>query len=189
MSHGVFSTFTRRLPPMMRSLHTRVLLPIGALALLAVLAACGGSSPQSITVPPPNGYTITAAALNPSSINAGASATSAITVTPANGYTGTVTLSCKVTGSSTGAPTCAFGTNPVAITAHHRRQFHTHRLRAGERAEHHFHFGRERNRREQRRSDQRIAIPCTPLPPEKFSTSSSSSRRTALPTICFTIRI
>ena len=62
--------------------------------------ALGGTTPITIT-------------------SAGASGTSPITITPSAGFTGTVTLSCAVTSSPTGAtdtPTCAVTTAPPAIT-------------------------------------------------------------------------
>jgi phospholipase C len=84
-------------------------------ALVLNLTACGSSSSAAPVGPTPS-YTLTAAPLNPGSITAGNTSTSAITVTPANGYSGSVSLSCgNITGGSA-APTCSFGTNPVAIT-------------------------------------------------------------------------
>jgi phospholipase C len=53
--------------------------------------------------------------LNPGSVIVGSAATSTITVTPANGYTGSVSLSCKITGGGTPAPTCALGPSSVTI--------------------------------------------------------------------------
>lgn len=54
-------------------------------------------------------FTLSATALNPSSINAGASATSTITVTALNAYAGTVNLTCSVSGTGTPLPTCSTG--------------------------------------------------------------------------------
>jgi phospholipase C len=86
------------------------LLTLGLLSM----SACGGSS-SSTPPPPATGYTLTAAALNPGSITAGGTSSSAITLTPATGYSGSVTLSCaKIAGAT--APTCSFGTNPVAVS-------------------------------------------------------------------------
>lgn len=88
---------------------------LGTTALLLSLSACGGGKSPSISVPPPNGYALAAAALNPGSITAGGTSTSVISVTPAGGYTGSVTLSCgAITGNS--APTCSFSTNPVTVS-------------------------------------------------------------------------
>jgi phospholipase C len=93
------------------SVSTSVFCSLFALSLS--LTACGGGSSS----PPPSSasYSLTAAALTPSSITAGASSASAITITPTNGYTGSVTLSCGgLTGST--APSCSFSTNPVVIS-------------------------------------------------------------------------
>ena len=55
-------------------------------------------------------YTVVAAAASPASIAPGATATSTVTVSSTTGYTGTVTLSCALTTSPSGAtdlPTCS----------------------------------------------------------------------------------
>jgi subtilase family serine protease len=70
----------------------------------------------SLTVSAP-GFTISAPALAPASINAGASSTSTVTVAPTGGFTGTVALTCAVTGGGTPAPTCAFSKASVALGA------------------------------------------------------------------------
>jgi len=85
------------------------------ITLLFGLSACGGSSSSAPGGPMPS-YTLTASALNPSSVTAGNSSSSSITVTPANGYTGSVSLSCGTIAGGSAAPTCSFGTNPVTIT-------------------------------------------------------------------------
>jgi len=92
----------------------RILLACGALlglsALLSGLGAC-----SHVAAGPP-GYTLTAAALNPSSVTAGNSSTSTIQVTAANGYTGTVSLACSVSGAGTPAPTCSLSTYMLTIS-------------------------------------------------------------------------
>jgi phospholipase C len=82
-----------------------------AIAPLLSLTACGGNASSA---PPAGTYTLTAAALNPSSVTAGGTSSSTITITPANGYTGSVTLSCAATAGNA-APSCSFNTNPVAV--------------------------------------------------------------------------
>ena len=77
------------------------------------MSGCGGSSSQPSSHSG-GSYTLSATALNPSSITAGNTSHSDITVTPASGYTGSVTLSCGTGGN--GAPTCSFSPNPVAIS-------------------------------------------------------------------------
>jgi len=62
-------------------------------------------------------YTLSATPLNPEAVTAGNTTTSAITVTPANGYTGSVSLSCSMISGGNPAPTCSFGTTPVAISS------------------------------------------------------------------------
>lgn len=79
--------------------------------VLLALSACGGRAPTG-----PPSFTITATALNPSSVTAANPSTSAITLMPANGYTGSVSLSCKNTIGGTPAPTCSFSVSPVVIS-------------------------------------------------------------------------
>ena len=68
-------------------------------------------STQSATPPPPPSNPTFALSGSPvSNIKAGSSATSTITITPSNGFAGSVSLSCAVTGSPSGAkdmPTCS----------------------------------------------------------------------------------
>ncbi len=88
---------------------------IGLSALLFGLSACsGGKSATAPTVPP--SYTLTAAALNPSSVTAGNTSTSLITVSPANGYTGTVSLSCSMSSGGTSAPSCSVSPSSVTVS-------------------------------------------------------------------------
>lgn len=86
----------------------------GIASLLLGLSGCGGNS-SSVKVPPPSGYTLTVAALNPGSVTAGGTATSAISVTPGSGYSGSVTLSCP-TIAGNAPPTCSFSSNPVTVS-------------------------------------------------------------------------
>jgi subtilase family serine protease len=67
----------------------------------------------SLTVSSP-GFTIAAPALTPATVAAGGSATSTVTISPSGGFTGSVTLACTVTGGGNPAPSCTFGSNPVA---------------------------------------------------------------------------
>ena len=96
-----------------------MLASLSAAGLSLILTGCGGSSSTTTPPPPPHtSYSLSAAALSPSSINSGNSATSTISITPANGYNGQVTLSCSsITGGGTPAPVCAFSKNPVAVTS------------------------------------------------------------------------
>jgi phospholipase C len=80
-------------------------------ALLLGLTGCSGPSKGPMG---PASYTLTAAALSPSSVTAGNAST--ITVTPANGYTGSVSLSCSMISGGTPAPSCSFSASPVIIT-------------------------------------------------------------------------
>lgn len=65
------------------------------LSLTLILAACGGSSSPSISVPPPEGaFSLAAAPSNPR-IQQGASGASTITVTPQAGFSGSVSLSAS----------------------------------------------------------------------------------------------
>ena len=74
----------------------RVLFIASAFVSLSVLQlgliACGGGGSSGAP-----GYTLTAAALNPSSVTAGNTSASVIKVTSLNGYTGSVSLSCSIT--------------------------------------------------------------------------------------------
>jgi phospholipase C len=80
-------------------------------AVLLVLGACSsGSSPGSSG----GSYTLTAAAMNPTSVTAGKASTSTITVTPASGYMGTVTPSCSMITGGTPVPSCSF--SPLSVT-------------------------------------------------------------------------
>jgi len=76
-----------------------------------------GTTTLTVVIP-----TIALSATSPSAINAGGAATSTITVSSPNGYAGTVTLSCALTSSPSGAvekPTCAptTGASTVTLTA------------------------------------------------------------------------
>jgi phospholipase C len=86
---------------------------IGVSAFVLALSACGGGGGSS---GPAASYTLTAAALTPSSVIAGNSSTSTIQVTGANGYTGSVTLACSVTSAGTSPPTCSLSTNTLTIS-------------------------------------------------------------------------
>jgi hypothetical protein len=56
------------------------------------------------------GFTLTDAALSPSSVQPGGSATSIVTVAPTNGFNSSlVTLTCAITPAATPAPTCTVG--------------------------------------------------------------------------------
>ena len=85
-------------------------------ALLCVSACGGGGGGGSAPLAPPS-YTLTAAALKPSSVTSGSTASSTITVTPANGYTGSVTLSCAISTGVTPPPTCSLNTRMVTIAS------------------------------------------------------------------------
>ena len=65
------------------------------------------------------GYSLSAGAANPTSVNPGSSSTATVTATPVNSYTGTVTLSCTISPVVTGAtaPTCGLSPNPVPVTS------------------------------------------------------------------------
>ena len=78
-----------------------------------VISACGGGGSSSPAVPP--SYTLSASALNPSSVTAGDKSISAITLTAVGGYTGSVTLSCGTISGGTSAPSCSFSPATVAI--------------------------------------------------------------------------
>src|SRR5450631_1006965 len=78
------------------------------------MSACGGGSSSTASVVPPS-YTLTASALNPSSVTAGNRSTSSIKLTPANGYTGSVSLSCGMISGGIQAPTCSFSPSAVTI--------------------------------------------------------------------------
>jgi hypothetical protein len=70
------------------------------------------------TTPP--SFTIAAGKASPSSISAGSSATSTVTVAAANGYIGSVTLSCALTQSPSGAthlPSCSVTGGFVSLSA------------------------------------------------------------------------
>jgi Bacterial Ig-like domain (group 3)/FG-GAP-like repeat/FG-GAP repeat len=69
------------------------------------------SSAVSVTV----GFTVSAAALSPSSVAPGSSATSIISVTPSNGFdVSGVALTCSITPAATPAPTCAVAATSVS---------------------------------------------------------------------------
>jgi phospholipase C len=74
------------------------------------LSACGGGGSSGAP-----GYTLTAAALNPSPVTSGNTSTSAIKVTSLNGYTGSVSLLCSITTTATPAPSCSLSTSSVTI--------------------------------------------------------------------------
>jgi hypothetical protein len=63
---------------------------------------------------PTASYNLTLTLLTPSDMDTG-TATSTVTVTPFNGYTGTVNFTCKVSGVTQPAPSCAAPT-PATIT-------------------------------------------------------------------------
>jgi len=87
---------------------------VAGLPFFLFLNACGGGSSPG-TVGPNASYTISATALNPTSVSAGSKSTSTITLAPVNGYAGSVNLSCgALSGSS--APACSFSANPVALS-------------------------------------------------------------------------
>lgn len=92
-------------------------LPLAAVLSLILTGCGGGGNSTPIKVPPPPSYSVTAAALTPTSVLGGSSAASTVTVTPANGYSGTITLACAITGGSTNPPTCSFNPSTVPITA------------------------------------------------------------------------
>jgi N-acetylneuraminic acid mutarotase len=65
-------------------------------------------------------FTVSAAAASPASIAPGATATSTVTVSTTNGYAGTVTLTCALTQSPSGAtdpPTCSGGSSTVTLSS------------------------------------------------------------------------
>jgi trimeric autotransporter adhesin len=68
-----------------------------------------------VATPSPN-FTISAAALSPSSVSPGGSATSTITITSVNGFNAAVALSCSVSPYQPGAPACTV-TTPVTPPA------------------------------------------------------------------------
>ncbi len=86
-------------------------LPCIACSLLS-LNGCG-DSPSTTTATGPS-YSLSASALNPSTVTAGNTATSTVTVTPANGYTGSVSLSCS-SPAGTSVPTCSFNPSTVNV--------------------------------------------------------------------------
>jgi hypothetical protein len=98
--------------------------PTSTGAIDGTYAAADNCTKGGVTVPCPTGFitaytpattpdfSVSATALNPSSVNPGSSATSTITVTPLNAYTGTVDLTCSVAGSGTPLPTCSL--NPTS---------------------------------------------------------------------------
>ncbi len=87
------------------------ILAIGALTLL--MSACSGSSSSGPAIPP--SYTLTASALNPSSVTSGNRSASAVTLTPINGYAGSVNLSCGTINGGLNAPTCLFNPSTLPI--------------------------------------------------------------------------
>ncbi|MGA3263637.1 MAG: kelch repeat-containing protein [Terracidiphilus sp.] len=64
-------------------------------------------------------FTVSAAAASPASIAPGATASSTVTVSTTTGYAGTVTLTCALTQSPSGAtdpPTCSGGSSTVTLS-------------------------------------------------------------------------
>lgn len=96
----------------LRPLLFSVVVP-GLSLLLLGLSGCSGSTSIEHAFP---SYTLTATALNPTSVTAGGTATSTITVTPASGYAGSVRLSCSSVTGGTPAPVCTFNPSAVAIS-------------------------------------------------------------------------
>ena len=80
--------------------------------ILLGLSACGG---DSSTVQ--SSYTLTAAALTPSTVTAGNMSTSTITVTSATDYANSVGLSCSVASSGTPPPSCSLSPSRVTVSA------------------------------------------------------------------------
>ncbi len=74
---------------------------------------------QTATAPT---FSLAATALSPGTVSPGGSATSTVSVTPPNGFGGTVTLTCAVSPTPSGAPTCAAATattaTPATLTVH-----------------------------------------------------------------------
>jgi len=90
---------------------------LSASGLFLSLNGCGGGANTPLLSSPAPTYALAVSPLDPNPVGAGGSATSMVSVTAADGYTGNVTLACtSITGGGTPAPTCSFGTNPVAIT-------------------------------------------------------------------------
>lgn len=87
---------------------------LGMTALLLALSACGGGSSGGTGGQP--SYSLSASALNPSTVTAGNTATSTITLSGSNGYSGTVTLSCSSITGGAPPPTCSFSQPSVAIS-------------------------------------------------------------------------
>jgi hypothetical protein len=75
----------------------------------------------SVTVTPPETYSISVGAANPAAINPGATSQTTVTITSTYGYTGTVTLACNVTSAVTftgDEAVCSFGnTSPATVGA------------------------------------------------------------------------
>jgi len=87
-----------------------------AITVTGVSGAITGTTVVNVTV---NGsYTVTAT--SPASIAPGASATSTVTIASTNGYAGSVTLTCALTSSPSGAtdlPSCTNGSQTVTLSS------------------------------------------------------------------------
>jgi hypothetical protein len=83
----------------------------------AIFASTSGTA--TVTVYNPATSTFTLTATTPSAVSPGSTATSTLTVASTNDYVGSISLSCSLTSSPSGAqdlPTCSLANSPVSLS-------------------------------------------------------------------------